>query len=120
MVIDTIQYMLGLYPDIINTPNEEGCFPIHKVAQGKRADLVELLLKHDPGAVSRTFASRHQNNSTITSYNFLLHWACDVYNSDGHMEVVEVLFDAYPQAIDIHNGTGKTPFDLARERVVHR
>ena len=37
------------------------------------------------------------------------------------MEVAEVLFDAYPQAIDIRNGEGKTPLDLAwEEEARHR
>ena len=105
--VDTIQYMLELHLESVDVICGRGLAPIHLAAQGERADIVELILKYDPDAASK--ASRHQNNP-----NLPLQWAC-AYNYADHVEVVEVLFDAYPQAIDIPNGERKTPLDLAWE-----
>jgi len=101
--IDTIQYMLGFYPESTNVPDGRGLSLLHKVARGHRADIVELLLKHDPHAASRTT----ENDSR----QLPLHLACK-YAHD--IEVIRALFDAYPQAILVHNGEGKTPLELAR------
>ena len=105
--VDTIQHILELYPETINAICGQGLAPIHLAAQGRRADIVELLLKYDPQVASK--ATRNQN-----SPNFPLQWAC-AYNYTDHVEAVEVLYDAYPQAINTRNGEGKTPFDFAWE-----
>ena len=105
--VDTIQYMLELHLESINVICGYGSAPIHLAAQGRRADIVELILKYDPKAASK--ATRNQNNP-----NFPLHWAC-AYNYTDHVEVVEVLYDAYPQAINKYNSEGKTPLDFAWE-----
>jgi len=114
-VVDTIQYMLDLCPESINANNGHGSF-IHRAAQGNRADIVELILKYDPDAASK--ASRHTTQSILY---LPLHWACAYNIHADNVKVAAALFDAYPQAIDIRNGGGKTPLDLAREKVTrHR
>jgi len=102
---DTIQYLLEICPETINARDNAGRLPIHIAAEGKRADIVELLLNHDPSAAS----TRTSNPSN----NLPLHLAARAKHE--HMEVAEVLFDAYPESMNISNGNGKTPLDLAWE-----
>jgi len=108
--IDTMKYMLELDPDLINVTNRNGVYPIHIAAGSKRVAIIELLLKHDPSAAS----TRTSNPSN----NLPLHSACASNRRGNCTEVVEALFDEYPQAINIHNHRGKTPLDLARTREV--
>ena len=109
--VDTIQYILDLCPECMDSIDGRGSTPMHHAAQGKRADIVELLLDHDPGAAHRPSGS--------LSCNLPLHLACD-YNSAQLPEVVQVLFDACPQAINIHNWRGATPLDLAWKEAAKR
>jgi len=107
-IIDTIQYMLDLYPESINVPDGRGWSPMHMAARVKRADIVELLLKRDPCAASSTSAN--------DSSQLPLHSACE---NARNIEVLQALFDAYPQAILTRNGEGKTPLEMthtSRER----
>jgi len=103
---DILQYMLCLYPETINARDNAGRLLIHKAAQRGRVDLVELLLMHDPSAATK--ATRHPRNSVN---NLPLHLAARA----AHTEVAEVLFDAYPESMNISNGMEKTPLDLAWE-----
>ena len=88
-----------------------GCLPIHRAAACEaesRAEVIELLLKHDPKAASKE-----------TEYRVLpLHYACGSYY--GQLDVVQILFDSYPEAIHIRDGEmledQGTPLDLARNR----
>jgi len=68
---------------------------------GRNIDKIELLLTHDPDA-----ASKKTNNES-----FPLHLACGSYQ--GCLEVVKALFDAFPQAINVCDREGQTPFELA-------
>jgi len=91
-LVDTIQYMLDIYPEIINARDGNGMLPIHRAAQGKRTDIVELLLKHDPDA-----ASKKTSELTLpyVPLSLPLHVACE----RGLDRSVKILYDAYPEAI---------------------
>jgi len=110
--VDTIQYMLDLYPESMDAFDIESLTPFHKAAQGKRVDIVELLLKHDPDAASKPLTNS-DNFENVASYDLPLHSACAY--STCNVEVAEVLFDAYPQAIYTHNRRGETPLDVLWE-----
>jgi len=113
-VVDTIQYMLDLYPETINARDNTGRLPIHKAAQGERAETVELLLKHDSSAASKKTTNNESNDESLP-----LHLACSTwYGNKANLEVAQALYDAFPKAIGVCNGTGKTPIDLARERKI--
>ena len=101
---DTIQYLLELYPESLHARNEHGWLPIHDAAFGGNVKTVELLLMHDPTAVSM--------ETTENSRGLPLHIA----SFNGKIGTVQSLFDAYPDAILTRNHDGKTPVDLARER----
>lgn len=108
-LVDTIQYMLDLYPESINDRDGNGMLPIHRVAQGKRADIVELLLKNDPAAASRKTSGV---NLPHVPPSLPLHLA----NERGLARSVKILYDAYPEALLVENGDGRSPLDLARKR----
>ena len=100
--VDTIKYLLEIHPESINVRDSRGQLPIHLAAQGERADIVELLLKHDPDEASKTTSLKRQ---------LPMHLAART----GLTEVAEVLFDAYPESINIRDVNGKTPLDLSWE-----
>ena len=101
---DTIQHMLKLDPELINAENSDGWLPLHHAAMYGRTELIELLLKYDPNAASKEF-----NNGRRW---LPLHIACAAYNSN--LSSIQVLYDAYPEAILARNRDGRTPLDLAR------
>jgi len=100
---DTIQYMLELYPESINARDSDGWLPIHNAAYRLgRTDIVETLLKHDPDGASK--------KTTNNAHQLPLHLACC---SEG-IEAVQVLYDAFPEALSVPNGRGSVPIDMVR------
>ena len=98
---NTIQYMLELDPELINAEDNGGYLPIHIAAMKGRTELIELLLKFDSDAASK---------KTIDGSRLLpLHLAS--YNSN--LSSIQVLYDAYPEAILARSSGGRTPVDLA-------
>jgi len=102
--VDTIQYMLDVYPESINVRDGGGVLPIHLAAQFGRAKTIELLLKYDPKAARKESFNNLQQ--------LPLHSACRGY---GEIDTVRVLYDAYPEAIRVWDGSGRTPPVLAIE-----
>ena len=102
---DTIQYMLELNPEIINAEKSGRYLPIHYAAENGRTKSIELLLKFDPDA-----ASKEVND---VNRRLPLHIACDFH--DTSLSSIQVLYDAYPEAILINRG-GRTPLGLARRQ----
>ena len=101
--VDTIQYMLDLDPELINAENSDGWLPIHYAVNGS-AKSIELLLKYDTDAASKI------NNG---SQQLPLHLACS-YNAN--LSSIQVLYDAYPEAILARDRGRRTPLDLARNQ----
>ena len=99
---DTIQYMLELDPELINKENDGGWLPINHAAWQENTKAIELLLKFDPYAASKEVNDESQRLS--------LHVACN-YNTN--LSSIQVLYDAYPEAIDISDEDGDTPLDTA-------
>ena len=102
---DTIQYMLEMDSELINAADNDGYLPIHWAAMGGRTKSIELLLKFDPDA-----ASKEVND---VNRRLPLHIACDFH--DTSLSSIQVLYDAYPEAILINRG-GRTPLGLARRQ----
>ena len=108
---NTIRYMLELYPESINARDSEGLLPIHhavrgrKPAEGKKAEIVELLLMYDPEAATQ---------KTTRLGRLPLHMACESYV--GRLCVVQALFDVFPEAIRVLDGNGNTALTLATKR----
>jgi len=114
--VDTIRYMLELYPESINARDDNGRMPIHLAARKpQRLDTIEFLLKHDPNSASTRDTSRRY---------FPLQLAClakwyDVGRGNVHLCAVQKLYDAYPQAINtlqfgIYGSNGESILEIAR------
>ena len=105
--LDTIKYLLSLYPESIKVRGGMGRLPIHRAAAceaERRAEVIELLLKHDSNAASKKADGRQ----------LPLHCACDAYY--GQLNVVQILYDACPEAIWVRGSDGDSLLDLARGR----
>eukprot|EP00956_Cyclotella_meneghiniana_P015886 scaffold24692_cov67-Cyclotella_meneghiniana.AAC.1 len=109
--VETAKYLLEIYPESVNIAAADGSYPLHCLVIGynvkkKRDDmnevlvLLELLLKHDQGALT-----------TPDGKGFLpLHHA----SYGGHLAFVKLIFDANPEAVFLENNYGRTPLGLAR------
>jgi ankyrin repeat protein len=101
----TAKYLYGLYPESIDT----GYYPLHilldsgdyKPKQFK--EVLRFLLTHDKGAV---FQADEDGNLP-------LHAAVKNCRSTG-WTIVELVYNANPDAIFIRNNDGRTPLDVAR------
>jgi ankyrin repeat protein len=102
---DTIQYMLELDSELINVEDSAGLLPIHRASNlNEGTKSIKILLKFDPEA-----ASKETNND---GYRWLpLHLACSY---DTNLSSIQVLYDAYPEAILISEEHGYTPLNIAR------
>jgi len=106
---ETIHYLLDMYPESINIRDGSGMLPIHCAARYGNAKIVDLLLLHDPDA-----ASKPRITSIIRRFSLPLHEACS--REYAQLLTVQVLFDAYPQAIRARDEHGKTPLDHSTDR----
>lgn len=107
--VDTIMYLLEIYPESIDiaTATKEyplnllvDCIGMNEDNENEAVVLVQFLLKHDGGAVS----------APDIDGNLPLHYACSV----GQLAIVKPLFNAHPDAIFLQNNEGKTPLYAAR------
>ena len=94
--------MLELDPELSNAANSDGYLPIHCAAESGRTTSIEILLKYDPAAASK--------ETDDGSRQLPLHLACAVYNPN--LSSIQLLYDAYPDAILARNRGGRTPLDL--------
>ena len=101
-----IELLIDRYPESVNIPDGSfNYYPLHNYVrcfgrQRQRLKTIQLLLRHDKGAVS-----------TPDMYgDFPMHIAA----KRCALDIVQGLFNAYPQAIYNENEYGKTPLDEAR------
>eukprot|EP00956_Cyclotella_meneghiniana_P010831 scaffold15140_cov63-Cyclotella_meneghiniana.AAC.8 len=106
--VDTIMYLLEIYPESIDiaTATKEyplnllvDCIGMNEDNENEAVVLVQFLLKHNGGA-----ASAPDEDGKLP-----LHYAC----SSGHLAFIKPLFDVHPDAIFLQNNDGYTPLDLA-------
>lgn len=103
--IDTIGYMLDLYNESIHVRSNSGALPIHRASLWGEQEVVAMLLNLDPSAASEKIPNKRY---------LPLHLAC--CTDKDNIEVVQILYDAYPEAISIGDTNGKNPLDLATRR----
>jgi len=102
---DTIQYMFEVDSELINAADNDGYLPIHYAATlNRRTISIKMLLNYDPNA-----ASKKTNDG---SQQLPLHLACGVYNPN--LSSIQVLYDAYPDAIFARDRGGRTPLNNVR------
>jgi len=102
-ISDTLQYLLEVYPGSINFWDGKGWLPIHRAStNGKRVEILETLLMHDPNLAKRKIANNRDSKLP-------LHIASRL----GYSKAAQVLYDAYPKAMTVCDGSGRTPLELA-------
>ena len=117
--VDTIQYLLEIYPESINVPDNEGLTPMHKAAWNGKAETIELLLKHDPDVASKMTDNVDDNSYEQLPFHIAIRaaehsTAIGIISNDSKFKSIQVLYDAYPEAINIHDEDWETPIDIAR------
>ena len=107
--VDIVEYLLQLYPESINVQDSEGLLPIHLAALGGNAKTIALLLEHDPDGASK---------KTEDEKKYIpLHLACQ----RSTLDIVKVLYDAYPQAIHVRGEEdGETPVSIVESGPMKR
>jgi len=112
---DTVEYLLKMYPESLHIGDNCGYLPIHCAAGSpgeNTAEIVNFLLRHDPDCVSKQVTNQIVSsiNDALPLYLVCSYWGVDQYN------VTELLYDLYPEAILVRNGSGQLPFDILRNR----
>lgn len=94
---DTVQYMLEIDPDSIDIEQGGGWYPIHMAASYGRTKIVEMILQHD----------KNESKKKGGDECWLpLHIACAARTkTKGHLETVQILYDAYPEGASVIENT---------------
>eukprot|EP00956_Cyclotella_meneghiniana_P022751 scaffold43406_cov36-Cyclotella_meneghiniana.AAC.2 len=114
--IQTAKFLYQKYPESINILADNGHYPLHMLLLashiGRLEDTIELLqflLEHDQGAVSSIIRD-------IDGETTALHIACQ--DPSESLEIVKLVFDAYPKAIYIEDDIGSSPIDVASHEMI--
>jgi len=105
---NTVKYLFDIYPESIKVDTGEGCLLIHHAARSinntpQQADIIKYILLKDP-----TYASKAENYAVGSHL--------PLHEGIGSLTAIQVLFDAYPEAILQADGYEHTPLELARLR----
>eukprot|EP00579_Thalassiosira_antarctica_P015115 CAMPEP_0201944838 /NCGR_PEP_ID=MMETSP0903-20130614/53596_1 /ASSEMBLY_ACC=CAM_ASM_000552 /TAXON_ID=420261 /ORGANISM="Thalassiosira antarctica, Strain CCMP982" /LENGTH=944 /DNA_ID=CAMNT_0048487893 /DNA_START=264 /DNA_END=3100 /DNA_ORIENTATION=- len=111
--LETVKYLLELYPESITMRDQEGYFPLHRAAsncKGEAGEIIRFLLSRDSAGASMVTAT---NANAFRPLGLPLHVAGFYFNLDA----VQLLFDVHPEAICINDGMGRTPLDITRQSI---
>ena len=116
---DTVEYLFGLYPECTNI-RTDGFLPIHEAASDpgeNTAEIVNFLLLQDPDCLSKSVVSDFNSDD---EGSLPLHLVCSSRDDAlwDKSNVMELLFDLYPEAILIRNEEEQLPIDVARKRLL--
>jgi ankyrin repeat protein len=101
--VATVEYLYKLYPDAINhTPTPDGGHPIliaiHSMNlrdnPAAAVDIVKCLLDCDPSVKLQKYRGR------LSLLRFACHWEYNDSNIEAALKVINLLYDAHPEAID--------------------
>eukprot|EP00956_Cyclotella_meneghiniana_P027104 scaffold60061_cov35-Cyclotella_meneghiniana.AAC.1 len=116
MNIRTAKFLYENYPESINIPANNGHYPLHmlllashRVRLEDTIELLQFLLEHDQGALSSIIRD-------IDGVTTALHIACQ--DPSESLEIVKLVFDAYPRAIYIEDDIGDSPIDVAPHETI--
>ena len=109
--IRTAKSLFQKYPESINIPANNGHYPLHTLLLVSHRDrledtleMLQFLLEYDQGALSSIIRD-------IDGVTTALHIACQ--DPSESLEIVKLVFDAYPKAIYIEDDIGDSPIDVA-------
>ena len=111
--LDTVKYLCELCPESINAECSGGFLPIHDAARGgERAEIIRFLLSKYPDGAEKATDDEGRR--------LPLHLACNSFNArDVNLKTVQLLLDAYPEAIFIEDGEENSPLDIVKGRAKH-
>ena len=101
---ELIKFLIAQYPESVNIPDANNWYPVHIYIDPGRVfclDVLQLLLKCDEKALS----------TPNDMGDLPLHSAVE---QNQFVDVVEAVYDAFPQALFMKNRRGDTPLDIAR------
>ena len=101
--LDTVEYLLESNPESVDNETDNWWWPIHHAARSNglhKTDIIKYLLTKDPNCASKV--------TDIGDYP--LHLACW---SVPNLKAVQLLFDAYPEAILASDRNRYTPLERA-------
>jgi len=108
--LDSVEYLLDIYPESIDVEDSSGWLAIHHVARNngpQKAEIIEYFLSKDPTCASK--ATEHG----LTP----LHLACNplhfANSSNPTLTAIQLLFDAFPEAVLKRDNARQTPLDRA-------
>ena len=114
--IQTAKFLYQKYPESINIPANNGHYPLHTLLLVSHRDrledtleMLQFLLEHDQGALSSIIRD-------IDGVTTALHIACQ--DPSESLEIVKLVFDAYPRAIYIEDDIGDSPIDVAPHETI--
>ena len=104
--MELIKFLFQSYPESINVPDSEGYYLIHQCLDSGdvQLELLQFLLKHDQGAVTKPDNSGDLPLHLVSRMGFM----------DGN-DTFEAVFNAYPEAIYSKNDDGDTPLDAVQQ-----
>ena len=111
----TVEYLHNLFPYAINRPCTDGLYPIHCAISGifhrnnptAAVEVVKFLLDCDPNQKLRR---------GVPVFHFACLQDCDVSNIEAGIQIIKILFDVHPVAIELHN-RNSTDIQLYHEQV---
>jgi ankyrin repeat protein len=106
---EVAKYLLSLYPESINIPDDDGYSLLHIVVQARHCT------EEDREELTIFLIQQNESALTLPDHYFgdlPLHAACSIGHEN--LSVVKLLYDAHPQAMEIRNNRGDTPLDAAR------
>lgn len=96
--IGTVKFLYEADPQSIFAKTNYGFYPLHMTMKHKgeqQTEVAQFLIRNDPGSVSNPVPDNIPGGSNYTGY-LPLHLAC---MHMAKMTTVQLLFDAYPDAI---------------------
>lgn len=106
--LDTVKYLLELYPESANVRCGAG-----RCDGNEKAEIIRFLLSKCPDGAEKVTDDEGRQ--------LPLHVACDASNArDMNLKAVQLLCDAYPEAVFIEDGEEDSPpLDIVKWRVKH-
>lgn len=110
--VETVEYILKLSPKSIDTSDWRGHYPIHLAAShcaswAANSEIIKLLLTHDPASAAKAIP----DTDRVLPHCLPLHVVAGI--GCGRLSSVQLIFDAYPEAICTTDGHGETPLMIA-------
>jgi len=104
-----VKYICENFPDITKLKNNAGYLPFHLACSKENVNIVKTLYEAYPDAV-RTFTP----DGKLPLHIYASEDLSNITESDTIADILRFLIKAFPEAVDIPDGEGNTPFTLTK------